>query len=191
MEQNRLEEYINEHRNEFDSESPPPMIWMQLEKELDKQVSVSYHKEKKGKPLFPLMRMMQVAAMFVVVLGVGLLIGLQLNNGSFEGNNPKLKQLESVEQQYMTEVNNMWSIINNSGIEKDDNLQEDLNQLDEVYNELKKELLENPNVNSDRVIGAMLQNYKAKAKILEKVLDKYDTDSTENKAKLEDGKIEI
>lgn len=188
MNKNKIEEYISQNRAEFDQDSPPPMIWMNIEKHLDEQ--------RKGAVVHQMyrhsiMRIMQIAAMFVVVLGVGLLIGLQLNKGNTYAN-PQLQEFVEAEKHYSKEVDKMWTVVKTSGVEEEDSIQEDLNALDAIYNELKNELISNPKANTEHVVNAMIKNYRAKIDILETVLNKHNTEKTNNnQINLENDNVKI
>lgn len=189
MEKDKLEKYIAEHKSEFDQDTPPPMVWMNLEKHLDE----NNNKDTTAKVVqMPgIMRIMQVAAMFIVVMGVGLLIGLQLNKGNTYANS-NLEEFVEAEKHYNKEIDKMWTVVKASSIEEKENIEEDLNSLDAVYNELKNELITNPNNNTDHVVNAMINNYRAKIDILETVLMKYQEEKTnEQKINLNDDKVEI
>jgi len=190
MENDRLEDYIKEHRLEFDQNSPPPMVWMNVEKHLDKQKYTAY-KEPANRGV-SVMRVMQIAAMFVVVLGVGLLIGLQLNNGASNiYQNPQLQEFVEAEKHYTNEIDNMWNTVNTANIEDKDMIREDLAALDAVYLELKNELLSNPHSDTDYVVNAMIANYRSKIGILNIVLEEYKSKEIEKQINLNDENIEL
>lgn len=190
MSKDNLEKYIQQHREEFDNESPPPMVWMNIEKQLDGGSSKTVVKELRTPTI---MRIMQIAAMFVVVMGVGLLIGLQLNNGNQNAyGNPQLQEFVEAETHYSNEIDKMWKVVNASQVDEKESLQEDINALDAVYNELKNELLTNPNADTDYIVNAMINNYRSKIDILEKVLFEYKTEQTDKqKINLNDEKVDI
>jgi len=186
MKQDRLEQFINNNKAEFDSETPPPMVWMNLEKEMEKQKATQA-------PVYPIrrpsiMRVMQVAAMFVVIMGVGLLIGLQINKNNLPFDQPHLQEFAEVENYYNNQVQDMWTTVKATGIEDENTIAEDLAALEEVYNELRKELTTGPAGNADAIVNAMIQNHRNKIEILETVLEKYKVNQQIN---LEDDKVEI
>jgi len=187
MKKDKLEQFISDHRSEFDSDNPPPMVWMNLEKALGKE------EETEKKPAYAhelkwpsIMRIMQVAAMFIVVMGVGLIIGMQINSNQ-PYNNPQLKEFAEAEKHYSKKIDNMWSVVKASGI--DYSIEQDLKSLDDVYNELRSELLSGDGGNTEEVVNAMIQNYRTKIEILETVLFKKNNDNQQ--IDLEDGKVEI
>ncbi|MEM9548262.1 MAG: hypothetical protein AAGA77_19930 [Bacteroidota bacterium] len=179
MNKDKLEEYIKNHRDEFDQDSPPPMVWMNIEKSLDREQNKGAVVKQMSTP--SIMRIMQIAAMFVVVMGVGLLIGLQINNGNKNAlASPQLQEFVEAERHYSNEIDKMWQVVNASSLDEKETIQEDLNALDAVYNELKNELLSNPKADTDYVVNAMIDNYRAKIEILETVLMEYKMEKTNN-----------
>ena len=56
---------------------------------------------------------------------------------------------------------------------------EDLKQLDQIMSELRQELANVPRGNREQVVRAMIENYKAKASILERVLERLEESKPE------------
>jgi len=190
MNNDKIEKYITAHRSEFDQEAPPPMVWMNIERHLENDQSATTEKASNTPTI---MRIMQIAAMFVVVMGVGLLIGLQINSGtSNKYANPQLQEFVEAEKHYSKEINKMWTVVNASNVEGKESIQDDLNALDAVYNELKTELISNPKADTDYVVNAMINNYRSKIDILETVLKEYNIEKTNNQQiNLENDTIDI
>ncbi|MDF1696842.1 MAG: hypothetical protein P1U56_13455 [Saprospiraceae bacterium] len=190
MSKDNLEKYIQDHKSEFDQDTPPPMVWVNIEKHLESKQDLTVVRKMKT---INIVRIMQVAAMFVVVMGVGLLIGLQINSGSQNTfSNPQLQEFVEAEKHYSNEINKMWTVVNASEVEDKETLQDDINALDAVYNELKNELLTNPKADTDYVVNAMINNYRSKIDILETVLKEYKTEKTNNQQIiLDDEKIDM
>lgn len=186
MKEEKLEQFLADHKQEFDSENPPPMIWMNLEKELannrKEEKSTIVHELKQTN----LMRLIQVAAMFVVVMGVGLLIGMQINKSGNTYNNPYLDEFVEAEKHYNKKIDNMWATVKATGVEESEDVEEDLKSLDAVYNELKEELLSGKGSNTTEVVNSMIHNYRTKIDILETVLNKKN-----QPINIEDDKVEI
>lgn len=191
MSKDNIEKFISEHKNEFDQDTPPPMVWMNIEKELDSQKNAAPKVRELRSP--GLFRIMQIASMFVVVLGVGLIIGLQINKGDNSiYANPQLQEFVEAEKHYNSEISKMWTVVNDSNLEGKESIQEDLNALDAVYNELKNELLSNPKANTDFVVNAMIENYRNKIDILQTVLNGYKQEQNiKQQINLEDDKVDM
>jgi hypothetical protein len=158
---------------------------MNLEKELSdtKKEKTALVRELKQ---INIMRVMQVAAMFVVVMGVGLLIGMQINKNGNTYNSPYLDEFVEVEKHYNKKIDNMWATVKATGVEESEDVEEDLKSLDAVYNELKEELLSGKGSNTNEVVNSMIKNYRTKINILETVLNKKN-----QQINIEDDKVEI
>lgn len=187
MKKDKLEQFLSDHAKEFDSESPPPMIWMNLDKELSEK------KKKKTANVYELkhtslMRIMQVASMFIVVMGVGLLIGMQINKSGNTYNNPYLDEFVEAERHYNRKIDNMWKTVKSTSVEEAEDIKQDLKSLDDVYNELKEELLRGKGSNTNEVVNSMINNYRTKIEILETVINKT---NQANQLNIEDDKVDI
>jgi len=161
MKQDKLEKYIDEHRAEFDTEQVPVMLWDKINNDLDESKSRNR----------TLLRMMSVAAVGLVLLCMGLLVGIQLGASNPMDSSPALREFAKAESYYANQYNVKWSEF--QAIEPEaSTVADDLQQLDAVYAELKNELQKNPDLNTDKVIDALLENYTTKIEILETVLEK-------------------
>tara|TARA_R110000737_G_scaffold276276_1_gene283124 strand:- start:1007 stop:1570 length:564 start_codon:yes stop_codon:yes gene_type:complete len=187
MKEDKLEQFLADHRQDFDSESPPPMIWMNLEKELANskiEKTSIFHQLKQTN----LIRVMQVAAMFIVVMSVGLLIGMQINKSGNTYDNPRLDEFVEAERHYNKKIDKMWATVKATDAQEAEDVKEDLKSLDAVYNELKEELLKGKGNNTNKVVNSMIYNYRTKLEILETVLNKT---NQHNQLNIEDDKVEI
>ena len=59
-------------------------------------------------------------------------------------------------------------------------VQDDLTQLDAVYNEMKAELLNSPTKDNSAIIQAMIDNYRIRIDMLEKILNNVNNKNKEN-----------
>jgi len=162
---NGLEEFINRNREEFDLERPDRSIWLEIERDLDR-------KSNKVKVLR--FGFVKIAASLIFVLGVGFLIGVNSYTGN-EGElnytiTPELKQFRETEAYYKTQVNLKLNEVKRSGSKS--NVENDLKMLDEIYNQLKSEMMNSEYTNSSMMIDMMIKNYKTKVEILENILNK-------------------
>lgn len=189
MKQENLEKYIINNKAVFNDESPPPIVWMNIERSLEELKDTENKRNKTIR--FSMMRMMQVAAMLVIVLGVGLLIGLQIKDNQLPIGEREFQEFAETEHYYKNQIDDMMTFVKGNPSLEDDQIESDIKALDQVYEELKLELIESGGTNGDALIDAMIQNYRSKIEILETVLDKYQKKNQDNKINIEDGKIEI
>jgi len=159
--EDRFEQFVNENRAAFDDKEAPAQVWIQIEKEL----------EKTTKKTRPIRRWLSIAAIGVVLLGVGTLFGQYLANQD-QSNNLMVQYPEvfEVEQYYKQQVD--FQIQNLSDTQEKSQVEQDLSQLDAVYQELKNELFQSGVKNEEKIVEAMIQHYKTKLEILELVSEK-------------------
>lgn len=166
MTKDKLEQYISNHRADFDSESAPMAVWQAVEQELDQ-------KKTSRRSLYGYIR---VAAVGVVLLACGIVVGLQIGE---KPTSVELQEFAQAEAYYTKQVEVKWSALQETGVETN-SVAEDLAQLDAVYDELKSELLKNQNSNADAVLNALLETYQTKVDILETVIEKINSKSIQN-----------
>lgn len=161
---NNLEQFIRENKDQFDDQRPDRSIWLEIERNLDKPAE--------NKNIFRL-SFFKIAASVVLILSVGVLIGIKYSASSKEMNytiSPEMKQYKETEAFYNTQVSRKLDQLTDPTIKR--NVENDLKQLDEIYNELKSEMLNTQYANSSMMIDAMIQNHKTKVEILENILNK-------------------
>jgi len=163
----KIEDYINQHRAEFDDKVPNPRIWEKIAQDLPKSQDNISHR-------LLWIKATQIAAIFTAILAAGIFIGIQLYKPNYRGElnyaaSPELLQLQETEVYYQQVVNKKKAELSTL-VTNDTLIERDLAQLDAQYLELKKELIANQYNNADVIVEAMLANYKIKIEILEKIL---------------------
>jgi hypothetical protein len=162
---NHLEEFIKHNRAQFDDHKPDRSIWLEIERNLDK--------ESKRDKIFKI-SFLKIAASVVFILSVGVLIGINYATSSKNEINyaisPEMKQYKETEAYYQTQVNLKLNELKDPGTKL--NVEKDLKQLDEIYNQLKTEMMNTEYTNSSMMIDAMIKNHKTKVEILENILNK-------------------
>lgn len=170
----KIEEFIQENRSSFDDKSPDRSIWVGIEQKLDK---VEHQK------IFKL-RSFKVAASVILILSFGILIGLNINGtGSSKLNyaaNPELQKYKDAESYYALQVNLKYNELKDTAAKA--NVDEDLKQLDLIYQQLKDEMIRSNYTNSEILIDAMIKNHKTKIEILESILNKQNQNKNENES---------
>lgn len=169
-----FEQFMRDHREEFDSEEPASQVWMKLEKELMPH-------EQKGKVLsMKIMRWTAAAAILVLAgLGVYHLVapagkGVQPVVSKTEGD----AMLKDIDPTYAKEVYHFTQLIELKQselkqIEKDNptlynQFLQDISKLDSSYNALKNELPSN--ANREQLLEAMIQNLRLQTELLNQQL---------------------
>lgn len=175
----KLEKFIHDHRDDFDCEVPPMRVWHHLQQQLDDAETPA-----RSMPARPHRRLlyhwMSMAAAAVVLLFAGAYFGANYfaNEpapiGSMAEISPEHGQME---QYYQKEVREKQARLVN--YDYDEIVVEDLEQLDAVYNELKKEISKAPEAARKQLVEAMIENYQARISILERVLERLETTQTD------------
>lgn len=158
----RLEDFVRDHQQDFDSFEPSDSLWAGIEKKMDKK-----HKHSLK---FYLSRAAAVAAIFVLSLMVQ-----QYFWGSHgEVIIPELQEAEvyysSLIDMKLEQVKPMLS--EHPGLEEE--LEHDLTELDSIYKNLKEDLRDN--IANQDVLEAMIENYRLRISILEEMVLYLDTD---------------
>lgn len=174
MKNDRLEQFIRDHREDFDRHYPAPAVWDRISQELDKR---DYRHQPK------IYTIMKWAASVTVILTVGFALGMYAfapegGQATMMANlgQENYQRYQEIENYYTHQVAQKWEEVRSlkqqypSG--EAHTLDEDLQQLDAIFNELKNELMKNHGADEDKIINALIMNYRTKIDILERVADK-------------------
>jgi hypothetical protein len=184
-----LEQFMRDHREEFDTDEPGEHLW----KNLEQQLPAKDPKEQKQAANGSIVKMLKVlrwsaAAAILILAGIGiysLLNKRPVNGPSYADNQPandtpavNERLLKEINPGYAQEVVQFTQLIELKQnelkeIEKEHpNLYKmfvgDINKLDSSYNALKKELPENPN--REQLLEAMIENLRLQTEILNQQL---------------------
>ncbi len=166
---NKLEKFIRENRDEFDSFEPRPDLWQEIDKRLRKE-------EKPVRPLWfraPVMRY-AAAALVVLMAGYGVFhwgrkSALPDQLTTVAQINPELAQAEAYYTRLITEEK---ALLNPKEVEKlglKDDFNEDLVTLDSIYVNLKTQLIAEPN--KEPVVAAMIKNLQLRVEIIRQQIE--------------------
>jgi hypothetical protein len=176
----KVEKYVRENRYDLDSEIPNLKVWANIERSLPPK------KESSKTLTFNWLRR-SAAAVALLVVGVG--IGLLLNNrNSDRASTAVAPELEEAEAFYNQKMEAQMSKL--VSYNPDPSVLNDLKKVDEVRNELKKELELTPDANQEEITRRLIQNYQTKLGILERVLNNIEEHQIESQKKQQqNGKI--
>jgi predicted CopG family antitoxin len=158
----RLEDFVKQNREQFDLREPDPSIWLKIDTD---------RKEAAGerRPL----RWLRIAAA-VAMIFAGSTAGMYFLTGDrVEADRSSELYLEvlETEQYYSQMVSQRYDELKPflaSNPAANEMLSVDMEELDEVYTELKEDLKDN--ASNPEVIEAMILNYRVKLEILEDLL---------------------
>ena len=160
----RLEDFVKQQREQFDLHEPDPSIWLKIN-----PANVPVVKERRP------MRWLRVAAAVAMIFG-GSTAGIYFLTGekaeTDQLSNELYLEIQETEQYYSQMVTQRYDelkpfLMENPGAQR--MLEDDMEELDEVYLELKEDLKDN--VSNPEVIEAMILNYRVKLEILEDLLN--------------------
>jgi hypothetical protein len=184
----RLEEFVSENREAFDVFEPRPELWQEICQELPKAKKETTKVIKfnfgdsfsfSGDLVF-----MRVAATIVLLLGCALTLILTKQNGPSTTNtlaaateaplNRIAPEMVEVEAYYTSQIEARKSQLSEYdlkalGLDKDQEIDQELERLNNSYLQLKKELYTTPN--TDKVMDAMIQNLQLRIRVLNRQLE--------------------
>lgn len=171
----RLEDFIKQNRPSFDLEEPGGHLWKAIEADLP---------NKKNK-LRLISRITGIAASILIVLSAGYFIGARQQSGQLSqdvfASEQQYQEFQEAQQYYISTIQDKMDKVEDMGAEEE--TLNDLKQLDEIYEELKAELLKNQYKDKDYLINLMINNYKTKIGILERIIEKSEQ---QNEQKIEE-----
>ncbi len=172
-----LREFIQSHRSDFDTEIPDLKIWGALEADLpavrQTAIKVAFHWQK------TLLR----AAASIVLLATGVGAGIWYSNNSTSNQGMAMgdvsTEYQELEHYYQRGIASQQQELATFTGNQPQEVYEDLEQIDIAMNELRSELANVPAGNREQVVRAMIENYKAKTAILQRVLERLEQTKTD------------
>jgi len=164
----RLEDFIREHRNEFDELEPSMDLWDRIEKHLPAEGGLPKKREAK---MFSLGFVLRVAATVIVVMGIGFVFYLRYEKrGGVD--------LAAINPEYAKQQVHYASLVETKRIELKQLSQQspelyqefsaEIAKMDSVYRKLNSELATSPNQES--VLHAMIRNLQIQTEVLNQQL---------------------
>jgi len=157
-----LEKFIIENKDEINDHIPSPDVWSNIERDLRSQ------EVKK----FSIRKFVGSGVAAIGLLMVGMWFGVNFQTDAMDEaiSNSSFSDYKQTEQYYALQVKNYVKEIKE--LDSKHSIEDDLKQLDEVYQELRNELLNAEVKNQDLIINAMIKNYQVKVGMLERILEK-------------------
>lgn len=171
----RLEDFVRDHRNDFDCIEPDVDLWQGIQNKMEGK--------RKHRIGFYASRVAAVAAIFIVSFIVQRFV---FNEHNTTKNIPELVEAENyytgLISAKLEEVKPMLTEFPEIKSELDS----DLSELDKVYSSLREDLKDN--VANQEVVEAMIENYRLRIDILEEMLhflDRQNSDKNNHNNKQE------
>lgn len=181
MEQDRLKQYVDENRAEFDTDYPSLKVWAAVEKQL---------------PASPARRMsgrvwLQAAAVVTLVVLAALLGHRVGSNGLLPAPSETAqldRELQETEQFYQREIQQHYAQLTQQL--QDPAIEADLADIDKAMEEVRAELAQAPPGKEGQLVEKLIQHYRLKLQLLEYIQDKWEK-ANENSAKITNHATEI
>jgi hypothetical protein len=176
-----LEQFIHNNREAFDTEIPDLRVWAALDRQLNVQTAP---KEAKMVSLLSWLPKMRIAASIALLVATGISIGFYLKSNSAA---PSLADVSpehaEMEQFYQKEIEKKERLLVQVANQEAPAVKQDLQAIDQVMVELREELMNAPRGSRAHIIKNMIESYKNKVDILERVLQNRENYSNTNISK--------
>lgn len=170
----RLEDFISENKAGFDDLEPRADIWANISAELDAWDEEQEQPKKREAKTFSLGFVLRVAAMVIVVMGIGFGVYLKMQKtGAAEG-----VDYAAINPAYAKQQMHLASVIENQRIELkqiakfDPQLYKEfsaeITKMQSTYKKLNTDLATSPN--QERVLRAMIRNLQIQTEVLNQQL---------------------
>ncbi len=150
-----LEGFIHKHRAEFDDLKAPAGLWEGI--------------SPNPKQVHSLWKLTAVAATALLLVSVGYIIG------TGNSQNPDIAGWDEyieTEQYYESRISQKMEEIKT--LEVSDEILADIQILDDVYHDLKTQLMEDPNADTQVLLSAMIRHHQQKLEVMEEILNRVD-----------------
>lgn len=179
-----LESFVSNNREDFDIHTPDPASWDRISQSIDQPSG-------KKSVVRIMVRLTAAAAMLIFAI-TSLIWVLDSRNSPAESSHRSYRlqdispEMAEVEFYYTSKVNYALAELDKTG--RGDDVRHELELLEEEYNALQLEM--GADHDSEKVIQAMINNYRLRLDLLEKVLQNiHNTKTTQSDE--EDNTIEI
>jgi hypothetical protein len=157
-----LKKYIDQQRESFDLENQDlDGLWLNISSRVQEKNKTNFFQSKV---------LWRTAAAILVFVGLSWLIiirPINQNNTSISSIYSYSTELAEAEGYYTSIIDAKMHQINNYKDKIDPQIFEDIKALDNAMSELERDLKDN--IDNEEVINAMIQNYRIKLEILEKI----------------------
>ena len=167
-----LEQYIREHRSDFDCEQPRADLWGAISRDLDERSQAA---PARGRVVSMWANYLRIAASVLLILFAGAAGGYYLNEAqqpddtiaSIEDVLPEYREME---QYFEGETQKQMAKL--AAYQPDQVIVQDLEQLDQTMEELRRELQDAPKGTEAQIVESLIETYQIKLSILERVLER-------------------
>lgn len=168
----RLDDFIHDNRDEFDELEPRAALWDNIESQLTFTDETEAPKKREAKT-FSLGFVLRVAAMTIMVMGIGFVFYLRNekrpNGVDLTAINPEYAKQQMHYASLVKEKRNELHVIAKSDPQLYKEFSDEIAKMDSTYKKLNNELKTSPN--QERVLRAMIRNLQIQTEVLNQQLN--------------------
>ncbi len=153
--QDPLEDFIRDNRASFDDLKAPAGIWARI--------------DKKDKPVINMWKWSAIAASALLLIAVGYIFGIKTQT---QTDIAGWDEYMEAEKYYQSRIDSKMQEIKTLPVSQE--VINDIQVLDEVYAQLRKQLMEDPNADTQLLLSAMIRHQQQKLDVMEKILNRVD-----------------
>jgi hypothetical protein len=173
---NTVEKFVQNNASQFDTEIPNLKVWANIENQLPQQTT------KVSSPIVAKLGWWRQAAAAAILLLCGVGLGLFINTKKeatiTQAMGQMAPELKETEQFYNKKIET--KLTQYASYTQDPSVLADLKQVDEVQEELRKELENAPTTAREEIVKRLIKNYQIKLGILERVLNNINEHQLDN-----------
>jgi hypothetical protein len=174
--EDNIEKFVQNNAEQFDTATPNLKIWANIENKLPQQTT------KVNTPIVAKLGWWRQAAAAAILLLCGVGLGLFINTKKeatiTQAMGQMAPEMQETEQFYNKKIET--KLTQYASYTQDPSVLADLKQVDEVQEELRKELENAPTTAREDIVKRLIKNYQIKLGILERVLNNINEHQLEN-----------
>ncbi|HAN76993.1 MAG TPA: hypothetical protein DCQ31_04070 [Bacteroidales bacterium] len=163
-----IEDYIKDHRNEFDTHEPSDKVWKAIESQQKRHIIGNLQQHWVKIAAVVIVLLMSVAVLNYTVFNQSPNLTNENTDMAIETQIPELSETENYYNTLVNEKLEEVRVFAAAKPELEQELMTDFAELDSILIELKTDLKDN--ASNEEVVDAMVHNYRIKLKILEDLL---------------------
>lgn len=149
-----IEEFVRDHRDAFDDLKAPSRVWPKIIQETRQVVSW--------------WKLIAIAASILLLISVGYIIRSETQPGfQMAGWDEYLATEKYYEMQIKVKMDQIKTL------QVGDEVLADIKILDDVYQDLKTQLIQYPNADGQILLSAMIRRQKQKLEVMEEILNRF------------------
>ena len=160
MKKNPLEEFVRDHRSDFDDKTPAPETWRRISQAILGARSISHWNS---------VSLWRAAAIVLMTVSIFLVIERQLPVREMKSALVNPQDFKDIESFYAAQISEKVALISDEGLFADDSFTQDLQKLEVMYTVISEEMKKHP---SEKVKDALVLNMLVRIDLLNQQIQK-------------------